>query len=186
MLKLEEFGHTIQHAVYTHPYRLWISHANFFWRKHKNKCKSVLGHWYGLFILCASYHKTQFWVKSYDRCNKLQTQQTIFLVSLNERTSSCRAKVVNIYYQSSYIQACPIHWHWYHVQILMVAVLFGSYEIPIFWRWTLGVEQVPYPNLTQGFEVCHTQPWHQRCKPNMNKCATVLSLQIEANCYFKW
>ena len=29
MLKLEEFGHTIQNAVYIHPYRLWIYHANF-------------------------------------------------------------------------------------------------------------------------------------------------------------
>ena len=25
----------------------------------KQKCKSVLGHWYGPFILCASNHKTQ-------------------------------------------------------------------------------------------------------------------------------
>ena len=31
----------------------------FFLRKHKQKCKSVLVHWYGLFISCASNHKTQ-------------------------------------------------------------------------------------------------------------------------------
>ena len=33
--------------------------CQFFLRKDKQKCKSVLGHWYGLFILCASNHKTR-------------------------------------------------------------------------------------------------------------------------------
>ena len=33
--------------------------CQFYLRKHKQECKSVLGHWYGLFILCASNHKTQ-------------------------------------------------------------------------------------------------------------------------------
>ena len=53
MLKLEISAHIIQYAVYNHPYRLWIYDAIFFLRKHKQKCKSVLGHWYGLFILYA-------------------------------------------------------------------------------------------------------------------------------------
>ena len=59
MLKLEKFAHIIQYAVYTHSYRLTIYYANFFLRKHKQKGKFVLQHWYGLFILCASNHKTQ-------------------------------------------------------------------------------------------------------------------------------
>ena len=47
-LKLETLGYIIQYVVYIHPYRLWIYYANFFLRKLKQRCKSVLGHWNGL------------------------------------------------------------------------------------------------------------------------------------------
>ena len=43
-----------------HPFLLIVDLlCQFFLRKHKQKCKSVLWHWYGLFILCAFSHKTQ-------------------------------------------------------------------------------------------------------------------------------
>ena len=43
MLKLEVFGHTIQYAVYIHPYRLWIYHANFFWESTNKNANLSLG-----------------------------------------------------------------------------------------------------------------------------------------------
>ena len=48
MLKLETFGHIIQYALYINPYCGFI--MSFFSEIDKHKCKSVLGHWYGLFI----------------------------------------------------------------------------------------------------------------------------------------
>ena len=55
-----------------------------FLRKHKQKSKSVLGHCYGLFILCASGHKTQnlhLWVmKTAGNNIKLQESWTKILM----------------------------------------------------------------------------------------------------------
>ena len=65
MLKLEEFGHTIQYAVYIHPYRLWLYHANLFWEStNKNANLSLgtgMGYSYRVHLIIKP--KTwQFWV----------------------------------------------------------------------------------------------------------------------------
>ena len=42
-LKLEEFWHTIQYAVYIHPYRLWVYHPNLFWERTNKNANLSLG-----------------------------------------------------------------------------------------------------------------------------------------------
>ena len=43
MLKLEKFPNIIQYAVYTHPYRLCIYYANFFWESTNENANLSLG-----------------------------------------------------------------------------------------------------------------------------------------------
>ena len=47
-----------------------------FTRTHKEKCKSVRLHCHGLFILCASNHKTQNFAVLGDNCNYIPSQPT--------------------------------------------------------------------------------------------------------------
>ena len=66
MLKLEEFGRTIQYAVYTHPFRLWNSHANFFGESINKNANLSLGTGMGFsyFVHLIIKPKTlQFWGK---------------------------------------------------------------------------------------------------------------------------
>ena len=68
MLKLEKFPNIIQYAVYTHPYRLCIYYANFFWESTNENANLSLGTGMG-FSYCVHLiikPKTwQFWVIMY-------------------------------------------------------------------------------------------------------------------------
>ena len=65
MLKLEKFPNISQYAVYTHPYRLCIYYANFFWESTNENANLSLGTGMG-FSYCVHLiikPKTwQFWV----------------------------------------------------------------------------------------------------------------------------
>ena len=65
MLKLEKFPNIIQYAVYSHPYRLCIYYANFFWESTNENANLSLGTGMG-FSYCVHLiikPKTwQFWV----------------------------------------------------------------------------------------------------------------------------
>ena len=75
MLKLEKFPNIIQYAVYTHPYRLCIYYANFFWESTNENANLSLGTGMG-FSYCVHLiikPKTwQFWVMTQTHWSDLQ------------------------------------------------------------------------------------------------------------------